>query len=247
MVHGIVRAWNPEEIVLLGDLLDCDAWSAHPRSTFAEGHVDFLRDEIAPANSLLDRLQGRGHRPLTLLEGNHEWRVERYLVRNAGKLGPTMFKVMNPEQLLRLRVDANGKPRRPRENMQWVPYVGRGVHSHHKITPNLVAVHGWSFAKAAAQVHLDAVQGYASIVFGHVHRQMSLTTRHPFTDELFQAWSPGCLCEFVPTYKANDPAGWAHGVTQVYVSERNPRDWTKYDVEIRGGRAILDSGREIRV
>lgn len=242
---AIVRAWNPDEIVLLGDCLDCAPFTGHSPITVQDACEDFLGSEVAPMNQLLDRIGGRKERPIVYIAGNHEHRVERYLAAKAGKVGETILRAFNPEALLRHRVDAAGRPHTTRKRFTWIPYIGKGFHTYHHITPNLIALHGWSFAQNAAKIHLDAARCY-SVVFGHVHRRQSVTLRNPINGDLYTAWSPGCLASFVPDYSAHQPNTWSHGVSQIYTSKRDPRDWTKFDVEIRNGRAILDSGKEVR-
>lgn len=243
---AIARAWQPDEVILLGDMMDCAPFSAHPPMTVADACHDFLAGEVAPMNRIIDTLQGRKGRPIIYIEGNHEHRIQRWLAAKAGRLGETLFRTFNAEALIRQRVGGDGKSRGERVHFKWVPYIPGGFHSYHLIAPNLVALHGWSIAANAAKAHLDAARCY-SVVHGHTHRRQSLTVRNPINNDVYTAWSPGCLAGLVPDYQAHSPNTWAHGVTQIYISERDPCDWTKFDVAIAGGRAILDSGREIRI
>jgi hypothetical protein len=45
---------------------------------------------------------------------------------------------------------------------------------------------------------------------------------------------------------SHQPGDWSHGVTCIYQSVRNRRDWTQYTVPIDRGRAVLPDGREVR-
>lgn len=243
-VMALVAHWRPDSIVVLGDFLDCGAWSSHAAHSPDERAAGFLADEIAPANALLDRLQGRPGRPLTYLEGNHEHRVARWCANNAAHLGADLLTLASPEHLLRHRVDASGRPRGERKRFTWIPYLGKGVYSHARIAPNLIAIHGWSVAKNAARAHLEAVRS-SSLVHGHTHRAQAVTGRDPLTGEIYHAWSPGCLAKLHPLYMANSPHDWSHGVSIVYHSKRAPRDWTHYTIPIVRGRAVLPDGREV--
>jgi hypothetical protein len=243
----VVRSWRPDEIVILGDWLDGSAFSAHGRRSFAEKSHGYLEGEIGPCGAYLDKLQGRNNRPVAYIEGNHEAWMERYAV-GLGGAGKDLYALASPQRLLRHRVDARGRPGVERKNFKWVPYLGKGVHSHHLITPELkrasalIAIHGWSAAKAAAQVHLQAARDM-SVIHGHTHRSQEVKSRHRLTDRLLQAWSPGCLCDLYPTYMANMPSDWTHGFSMIYVGSES---WMSYTVPIfSDGSCILPDGKRV--
>ena len=246
-VLHVAQTWRPDKIVVLGDWLDGAAFSSHGRRAFSEAAPQFVRDEVAPCNDFLDKLQGRASRPLVYCEGNHEARVERYAV-GLGGAGVDVYALASPQRLIRHRVDATGRPHRERKNFTWVPYLGNGTHSHHLITRRLkrssalIAIHGWSTAKNFTKVNLDHARDH-SVVAGHCHRMQSTTSRNRLTGELLQSWSPGCLVGLYPTYMANSPSDWTHGFSMVYVGSDS---WTNYNVPIFGdGAAILPDGKRV--
>jgi hypothetical protein len=107
----------------------------------------------------------------------------------------------------------------------------------------LIAVHGWTHARAAASTHL-AMARSTSIVYGHTHRAQMETARDPLTNRILHSWSPGCLSRLVPLYQASTPNSWTHGFSVVY---RGRRSWTPYTVSIHpGGWAVLPDGTEVR-
>lgn len=228
----------------LGDAADCEVFSSHSPGDLEDRGGNFLRDEVAPYNALIDAFQGKAARPWVQLFGNHENRIERWLANSVGSAAASIAPLVSMESLLRYRVDAKGRPHRERENFTCVPYVARGLYSHYKITPNLFAIHGWSCAKHASKVHMDQAKT-VSIVHGHTHRAQSYTTRNPWTNEIYQAWSPGCLAKMIPLYMAKNPNEWTHGVSVIYIAADNPLDWTHYTIPIQRGRAILPDGREV--
>lgn len=247
-VQAAVVAVDPDEIVVLGDWLDGGPFSSHVSHTFEEGAHDFLEQEIAPCNEALDALQYRGKnnkpRKLAYLEGNHEARVKRHLIANGGKAGKSLAALSDPEKLLRNRVDAEGVPGERRKSFKWIPYMGKGTHSHYPIAPDLIAIHGWSFAADFNRVNYRAAPS-VSIVCGHTHRAASFTTRDAMTDERRRYWSPGCLCGLKPNYTANNPNTWTQGFSIVYQSRRHPTNWTSYDIPIENGYCVLPGGAEI--
>jgi predicted phosphodiesterase len=239
-VAHVAEVWQPDRVIVLGDWLDAAAFSTHAPLAPEERAVSFLRDEVAPCNAMLDHLQ-RYSRQLIYLEGNHEHRVERHSAVSV--LGADMMSLASPEVLLRRRVGADGEPGEQRKRFTYVPYLGRDGHSHWRVTQDLIAVHGWTHAQNAAAVHAAKARS-VSIVFGHVHRAQSVTTRDPLTNKLHHSWSPGCLCRLNPLYMASSPTDWAHGFSMVFAGRSS---WSAYTVPIHpGGWCVLPDGQEVR-
>lgn len=87
-----------KEIYFLGDLADFYYISAHgPRHPSMIGH---LKDEVDSVNKFLDLIDKKYPRvKKTFIEGNHEWRLERYIQNRA----PELFGLMDWQELFRLR------------------------------------------------------------------------------------------------------------------------------------------------
>jgi predicted phosphodiesterase len=241
-VLHVAEHWKPDRIVILGDWLDCGAFSRHPGLSPEETRVSFLRDEIAPCNAVLDDLQ-KHSRQLVYLEGNHEQRVERHAATLMPAQGEDLMALASPEALLRRRVGPTGEPGKPRKRFTYIPYLGKAEHAFYRVTPDLIAVHGWSHGRHAAAVHLAKARS-VSVVFGHVHRQQMECGRDPLTGRHLYSWSPGCLSKLVPLYQASSPNDWLHGFSMVFVGQRS---WTPYNVTIHpDGWCVLPDGTEIR-
>lgn len=221
---------KPSEVVVLGDWLDCEAFSTHPRSSMAELSARrFVDDELLPCGEVLDKLQALGNR-LVFIEGNHEQRIERFAVSLGNNLGGDIYRLMSPRHVF-----AQGRP-----NFQWVGY--KEQLAHYAIAPDLWALHGWSFAKSAARIHQDRAVS-VSVVYGHTHRQQSEARRDPASGRVLKAWSPGCLCKLQPIYAQNRPTSWVQGFSIVYLGRKT---WTDYTVTIQDGACVLPSGRQIK-
>ena len=238
----IAEKFEPTEVVGLGDLLECAPFSRHaPSSAASVKAMGYVEQEIEPAQRFLDRLQDASRR-MTLIMGNHEHRAERWAIEHG--LGGADAKLLRPSHLLRQRLDGT-----KRKAIEIVEYAGAAL-PHAKIAPNLIATHGWSFAANALQKCLDLARS-ASVVTGHIHRAQESVTRNPLTGETYYGWSPGCLCSRTPDYRAHSPTNCAWGVTLIYRSKSDPRDWTHYHVRIeeRGNavRAIMPDGAAIAV
>ena len=233
-VRRVAALLRPDLIVTLGDMLDCSAFSTHP-PTPGEAPGDYGHD-LQRCNALVDDLQKHaGH--VVYLCGNHEYRIARFAARAAE--GAATFNMLAPERVI---------PRdRDKRRFTLIPYAGpdNGNYPHYAITPNLVAIHGWSYAVAATRRHLALGQG-RSILFGHVHRASQEHVQNIWGSGTVQAISPGCTCRLVPTYNAGRVVEWSHGLALIYASRKNPDDWTAYNVPITNGRCILPNGREVR-
>lgn len=228
-----IQYLRPHKIVILGDWLDCEAFSAHGKKHMLELRATrYLADEIEPTNEILNEVQ-RWSKELVYIEGNHEHRVERFAVQWGGVLGPDIYKLISPQTLLSAG----------RTNFEWIPYGD--ILTHYSITPDLWAVHGWTHARHSASKHLDKA-GSISVVHGHTHRAQMHARRDLVTGRVLKAWSPGCLSHLQPLYMHQNPTEWLHGFSMVYVGS-NPLDWTDYLITIENGRCVLPDGKEIRV
>lgn len=229
--HALLR---PGRTVHLGDLIDCAAFSAHGDRSVREIKVyDFLRDELGPANEFIDACQKNTGQYIQI-EGNHEYRVERWALRQ-GITGVSVYDLISPKVHLS----------KGRKNFKWVPYADVAAPmSYYQITSKLVAVHGWSFAKNAAQVHLDKARSM-SMVYGHTHRHQVASTRDPFSKRVIRAFNPGTLSKLQPLYfVGGSPTDWSHGFGLIYC-DKNGRDFSEYNITIHNGTCVLPDGRKI--
>ncbi len=229
------RLLQPDNTVLLGDMMDCEVFSNYARKKMPRNvGYSFQDSEVTPLNELIDILQYQTKNHTYYLEGNHEERIERWAANN-GEVAKALFDTINPKTL----ISEN------RKNFSMIPYTiptgdGRGFV---KIANDLVAVHGWSFAKNAAQVHLEFSRT-KSIVFGHTHRHQVASGRDPWTGKPVKAFSPGCLCRLNPVFAVGGaPKDWTHGFAVIYVGRHS---WTEYNISIQNGSCVLPDGTEIK-
>lgn len=227
------EALAPRRTVILGDWLDCAAFSAHPKGSAEEFAGTFKELEVDPTRLILDDLE-RSTDEIDYLGGNHEDRIDRACANNATLAACADLIGAGP-----LLAEGRAKP------FRFVPYVPRGeIVSHVKLAEDLLAVHGWSFAKHAAAQHLTAARHY-SLVHGHTHRAQSYSTRDPLTGRIYTAWSPGCLSKLQPLYQQSSPTEWVHGFSLVWVTDDLTR-WTAYSPTIGpGGVCVLPDGRKV--
>lgn len=230
--HSLIK---PDYTIQLGDLLDCAMFSMHPKRSISESLAyDFKTMELDPANLFWDQLQKDTRIHSYYLLGNHSDRIERW-ASTAGQTAQSIFSMLSPVNTI-----AKG-----RKNFTVVPYqVPTGDRMGYvQIAPDLVAVHGWSFARNAAQVHLQKSRS-KSVVYGHTHRAEMIASRDPWTGTPIKAFSPGCLSKLQPLYAhGGSPTDWSHGFCIIYVGQKS---WTDYIIQIFNGGCVLPDGREIR-
>lgn len=231
-----------DSVVNLGDFLDLPsqgrfeqeaAFAGMTQCAIDRGHK-FLLEQRAAAGPSAE---------LVLIEGNHDRRMEKFIVTNAlsafgiRRANLRELPVMSLEYLLRL------------EELG-VKYIDAYPAGMHWITKKLRAIHGnkvRSNGSTAAAYTNDAP--HLSTVFGHVHRQ-ELQSKTVFDREgsiKSVAISPGCLCRVdgaVPSVNGatgsdGRPAkyyeNWQQGVAVITTDEND--DFSVELVQINEGVA----------
>jgi len=219
---------RPDIIVCLGDLLDCGQFSVHlPTHGMPESDYE---DDLRQANELLDRLQKCCSR-LVMVEGNHEYRLDRWAASTAEGRGA--YSMLAPYTRLT----------KGRERCTYVRYGSAdGRYPHHAINNRIIAVHGWSYARHATKNHLQISQG-KSVIHGHTHRaDVSIIQNIWSPGGVIQARSSGCLCKPVPLYGAGRPVEWVNAFILGYLGRRSD---TLYTIPIMDSRCILPDGTEV--
>ena len=220
---------KPQEIVILGDWLDAHAFNSHGSSDRREAMQAGYLEEVEWCRELLDYLESfHSVERIVYIEGNHEFRFERWVVNDGGTFGREIADTLSPKALLSV-----GREKR----FTWVPYKTPGKAPLIHLAPGIVACHGLSTAKHAAAVHLTKVPGY-SVVHGHTHRQQTHVSRCPVTNRQLVGHSPGTLAQLQPLWLAGATA-WSLGVTLLRV--RGQR-WALQPISIEEGTAFLPDG-----
>lgn len=226
---------NPDEVWLLGDILDAGPFSKFPPRTLAEAAVgDWNRDEIRPAKAFLDRIgrrRGGSPRIIRYWEGNHEQHVERAAVQFGRPLAD-LYSTISPQTILSHH----------RKNFKWIPWVDEAGGGFYQPHPRWVIVHGYISTKYSATRNLELYQEY-SVLYGHTHRIQTETWRNPITGRTKRAIGVGCLCKLQPMWRHGLPTNWAHGFAVGYFHPGGPRF---FSCVIEGGQVVLPDGRLVR-
>jgi len=219
---------RPDLIVCLGDLLDCGQFSVHP-PTYGMSETDY-EDDLRQANALLDRLLNVCAR-LVMVEGNHEYRLDRWAAATAEGRG--VYTMLAPGCRL-----AKG-----RSHFSYVHYgPATARYPHYAVNARIIAVHGWSYARHATKQHLQISQG-KSVIHGHTHRADASIVQNIWSaGKVIQARSTGCLCKPIPLYGTGRPVEWVNAFVLGYLGRRSD---TLYTIPIMDSRCILPDGTEV--
>lgn len=225
-----IKSLNPDQIVGLGDHLDCaGTFSTHQR-TYTNEMAESYDSDCKAANRFLDLIQKAAPRAeFFYLEGNHEQHVERWASRTfeRKKDAENLLERFGPAAVLDLK--ARG-----------IHYFKRSEHYMGISIPGTIKlgrcffVHGISHSKNAASVHLARFG--CNVVFGHVHRSQSVIER-TVTSDGFGAWCPGTLAKLQPLYKHTEPSSWSHGYGVQFVAPSGA--FLHLNVPIHKGKSLL--------
>jgi predicted phosphodiesterase len=226
------KALDPDEVVLLGDHLDCGGiFNSHQR-TYTNELCESYEDDCDAANSLLDELLNACPRATSwdYLEGNHEQHVERWAARafTRRKDADALLAVYGPAKRLELK-------------QRGIRYYKRSEHYQGLSIPGTIKrgkcffTHGIVANKHATYTHLERFG--ACVVHGHTHRAQSFGGRLVSSDGI-GAWSPGTLAKLQPLYLHTNPSGWSHGYHVQFVAKSGL--FLAHNIPImRGGKTLL--------
>lgn len=203
--HDDPEAWQPileyaqserwDFGLLLGDLMDVETLSDFnsKKPGLLEGKS--YRRECDATNTFLDlwshavRKRNRAVR-LSLIQGNHEERVDRYLDRY-----PMLRGTLDVPVVLNLKA----------RGVQWVEHWRKG---HQVRLGKATFIHGHSTTQNHAA---KMVRDYGANVFcGHTHDVQEFSIRRQAKRDSIKGKSLGCLCRFEQDYMQGRPMNWQH-------------------------------------
>lgn len=142
---------NPKEIVLLGDYADFWDVSSHGKEPNIGAK---LLDEVEIVISRLEELkQLFPTAKIVYIEGNHEYRLGRYIRDKASEL----FGLVDVPKLLQL----------DRLGINFIPY---GPNQKHNVLDGKLMARHEPLGGGVHVAHNTAVKALHSVIFGHVHR-----------------------------------------------------------------------------
>lgn len=145
----VFKELAPDEIVILGDYADIYNLTGHGKDASV---VTSLVNEIEDVNAGLDELDSLFPKSKKVyLQGNHEYRFERYINTKC----PELFGVTQFDFLLNISKRSNWK------------YVHYGPNQRYKVLNSYLTARHEPLASSAKAT---ASKALCSLVYGHIHR-----------------------------------------------------------------------------
>lgn len=197
-VEKFMADYKFDYYINLGDLMDFNCISdynhGHPRLVENER----IFDDYKEGNKVLDRHQEILRRKnkdckFILLEGNHDFRAERYIDEF-----PQMEGMIEVEKCLRLK----------ERGIKWVRSYKNG--DVFKLG-NATFHHGLYTPDQHAKKMVEAFG--CNIFYGHLHDVQSYSKTRYGADSTLVGQSLGCLCEYNQKYIAGKPTRWQQAFT----------------------------------
>jgi predicted phosphodiesterase len=201
----VVKAVDPDVVVHLGDFLDFANFGTFEQEA---GFALTVQPALDRAYRFLCEVADAApNANQVLLEGNHDRRLQKAIVRNALSAfgitraeAPDEWPVLSVPYLLRL--DELG-----------VEYVGGYPAGIYWVNDRLACIHGHKVRSSGSTAQAVVDDERVSVIFGHVHRRerQDKTCRVRDGARVRTAVTPGCLCRIdgtVPSVKGStDPMG----------------------------------------
>lgn len=217
----LMDAEPPDGIVIIGDGNEFRSCDSHG----GQRQIVQLEDEFATGRQLLRELRERyPEADIAYLEGNHETKVTRWLLKHAPQLADSLTVPGG------LDLDRWGALWIPEGRQPWDLGTLRLAHGHQLAGPGgrLPIYH----AAKAAQVWGRADK---TVVIAHGHRAGTFA-RPQGIGETAAAVALGCLCLCDPEWQHAEPNGWTHQMAVFYESDCAPT--ALYPITIHGGRLV---------
>lgn len=149
LMLDVAKDLKPQHVYILGDYADFYSVSSHQKDPRV---FQMLQDEVVDVLGAIEQLDALlPDSKKVFIQGNHEWRLERYLLAQA----PALFGVTSTEHVLGLENRPNWKFIQYCPN-QMVSIAGSYLYARHEPLG--------SSAKATA------TKALCSLVYGHIHR-----------------------------------------------------------------------------
>jgi len=225
-VEKYMAEYKWDEYINLGDFLDFDQISKFNEDSFRNIEGRRLRGDFYTANEIILRHQAilQQNNPkckMTFLEGNHEYRVERFIDK---------FPVL--EGLLEVETNLMFKEL----GIKYVRCYSKGEI--------------YKIGKAYFHHGLYATQNHAkkmvdnfgvNIFYGHVHDVQSYTKVAFGKNKTLVGHSLGCLCTYEQSYIGKNPKNWQHAFAVFHFQPNGFFNY--YVVKIFNGKFIGPDGK----
>jgi predicted phosphodiesterase len=187
-----------DSVIQLGDLCDFDAISHWNKTNLRKILGKTIDSEYQHVNRVLDDLaDATDNAPTTVIQGNHDFWIERYLDEN-----PQMVGMLEMEA--NLHFDDRG--------INFVKFWEKG--EIHKLG-HASFIHGTYVTKYHARKHAEAYG--TNVFYGHVHDIQSYSYERAGDNATFVGQSLGTLCRYNMEYLRGKPTKWQQAFAVFYV------------------------------
>ena len=218
--QDVYRSRGIDTIYIMGDYLDFFWFSLHPKMPEMMSVRETLKDEIYQGIAHLKQLRELFPKSkIVFIEGNHEYRMIRYIVRKC----PELFDLFTVPEILKL--DEMGIEYVPFGKNQLVQCLNTDYYLRHQ-----------PYSSADYCAGGTAKKKHISLGFGHTHRKQSYDCTDAHGQEI-SCHSLGWLGDRgSPVFTYIDCDHWTQGFQ--FVTDVNGRAY-KETVEIRNHQAVF--------
>jgi len=212
LIHDL-EILQPEEIVILGDWLNCGGVFSRWQRVHVSEYSYTYGNDVAAGNDSLDLIQKAcPNTTIRMLKGNHEARIDKWAARSFSDRGMAekAIEAFGVHTALHLE----------RRGITW--YENNECHDG-LYKPGVILLgkcgftHGYAGGKHPTERHMLAYG--INIVQGHNHREQSYSGRTA-KDPKMAAWCPGCLCILQQYYEHERPSDHTHGYHLQFVDRK---------------------------
>ncbi len=216
-----------KQVILLGDVLDFYSMSSHLKSPNIES---ILKNEIDCGKQFLQKLRSKfPSQNIKFIEGNHEFRLQRYIKKNA----PDLNGLLSTPELLDLDY----------LDIDWIPYGPEQLAQVLEIE-DLCARHE-PYSMSINFIRQTASKIHKSLMFGHTHQAAFRSTKNAMGKRV-SVYSCGHMVQenhpCFDYYRSAKP--WQKGFAIVYQTKN---DWFVEQVNISDNYEVIYHGKSYRV
>jgi predicted MPP superfamily phosphohydrolase len=220
-VEKYIKDAKPDEIICIGDFMDFDCISDHNARNLRVVEGETVSADYEVGNAVLDRWQKLCKR-VVLLEGNHDYRVERFI-----DAYPRMAGSLEVEKGLRLK----------ERGIKWVRSWSKGEVYR---VGNANFIHGLYVNDHHAKKTVEAFG--VPVFYGHTHDIQLYSKTTAGDNKTIVGQSLGCLCDYRQFYMKGRPNRWQQAFGEFWV---RPDGYFNYTVTmIFKNRFVTAGGKE---
>ncbi len=188
-VEGVMKDYKWDEIIQIGDFMDFDCISSYNIGHLKTISGKTLKKDYDAGNKILDRWAKLAPKSkITILEGNHDERIARYIDAN-----PQLAGTVDVPESLHFE----------RRGINWVPFWSKG--EHYKVG-NAHFIHGLYTNEHHAKKHVS--RWGVNLFYGHTHDVQCFPLVLQGEDKTIVGQSLGCLCRYDQAYIQGKPTNW---------------------------------------